>query len=865
MADNQRTPKFSLRLIQWFCKDELVEELQGDLEQYYSENNKGIFKGLKYWFQVFNYLRPSTLKSINTQKSGPMFVFNPILTLRNLYRHKSTAIISVFGFTFGLVATIFLYFYIYGEISTDSFHADKDEIYRAIRQSEVNGTPYNIGVTSGPYAAALANDFPESITDVTRALHETGLMTVGKKSFYEEQILMVDGNFFQFFSYPLAIGDPKTVLSQPNTVVLSKEMVKKYFGNDDPIGKEIKADNMFTFIVTGVMEDLPAKTHIPFDFVASITPYEQFNWFEDWWSNSMMTYVKISSPTIAENVNNQLPGFMDKYFGEDFQKFGQRIDLTLEPLNEIYFNKDTRYDPARHGNLNAIYILGIVSLAILFIACFNYVNLSIAQSFMRAKEVGVRKVLGVHKGRLVLQFMGESVMILLCSVLLAIGLCELFNPLFNQFFDITLDLNWTDWNVILFFLTLFVLVLVTSGVYPALLLSSFRPVIIMKGKLGKGKNVGLRKGLVVVQFAISIFLIVATVLISIQSKYLNNKELGFDKEAIVVIKLYNQEIRNSKQEFIKSLQAMPAVISVSNMTGEPGGFHDVSVFKVDGVDDDLRFRTVFTDTAYLNTLGIDVIAGRSFSTELQSDVRESMIINEKALAETGLTAEEVLGRNVKLPSWDGMERKVIGVVPDFHFNSLKDAVEPLAIIAGRNFGGRVVVKINSSNLKEGMIAIDETYRRLSPGFPLQYEFLDDSLVRLYEEEKKQARMFSVFSGISIFLACLGIFGLAAYSAQQKQKELGIRKILGATVQQIIGLISREFVVLVIIASLLAIPASWFFINDWLGGYAYRIEIIDHWYVFLFGGLATILIALFTVSIKTYKAAISDPTESIRNE
>lgn len=864
MAKANQPPKLSLKLIDWFCREELIEELQGDLYQYYAESG-GKLKVLKYWIQVIKYLRPSTLKSVKTQKSGPMFVFNPILTLRNLNRHRSTSLISIFGFTFGLVATIFLYFYIHSELTVDTFHKDGDKIYRAIRQSEVNGTPYDIGVTSGPFAGALANDFPESITDVTRAMTESGLVSAGERKFYEDRILMADANFFDFFSYPLAAGDPKTVLDKPNSVVLSSQMAKKYFGDENPIGKEIKADNMFTFIVTGVMEEMPAKTHIPFDFVASIELYNQFDWFKNWWSNGLMTYVKIPSPQVAESVKAQLPGFMDKYFGEDFQKFGRRIDLTLEPLEEIYFNNETRYDSALHGNIRSIYILGAVSIAILFIACFNYVNLSIAQSFMRAKEVGVRKVLGVHKKRLMLQFLGESFMILLFSILLAVALCQLLYPLFYQAFGIELALNWTDLNVLTFFAALIVLVLITSGLYPALLLSSFKPTAIMKGNLGTGKNVGLRKGLVVVQFAISIFLIVATVLISRQNAYMNNKDLGFDKEAVVVVRLYNEEIRNNKETFMKNLRLLPSVKAVSNMSGEPGGFHDVTVFKISGVNEDLRFRTVFTDTAYLSVLGIDVLAGRSFSPNLATDATDAMLINEKALAETGLSANEIIGKKVSLPSWNDTQRTIIGVVPDYHFNSLKDEVEPVGIIASQNFGGRVVIKVQSSNLKEAMIVIDETYRELSPGFPLQYDFLDDSLERLYEEEQKQAHLFSAFSGISIFLACLGIFGLAAYSAQQRQKELGIRKVLGATVQQIISLISKEFVLLVVVATVLAIPAAWYFISNWLKDYAYQIDLWSHWYVFVAGGIVTVIIALITVSIKTYKAAISDPTDSIRNE
>ncbi len=865
MPKSVHPPKFSLRLIRWLCKEELVEELQGDLEEYYFENQDSNFSKLKYWVQVLNYLRLSTLKSVKTQKSSPMFVFNPIVTLRSLSRHKSSTIISILGFTVGLVASIMLYFYIYSELTTDSFHADGDRIFRVIRKSEVNATPYKIGVTSGPFAKALKNDFPSAITSATRVLNESGLISVGDKKFFENRIIMADANFFEFFSYPLLQGDPKMVLTKPNSAVISKEMAIKYFGNENPIGKEIKADNMFTFIVSGVMDDLPAKTHINFDFVASIETYEQFDWFKDWWNNNLMTYVKLSSPQVAENVDNQLSGFMEKYFGEDFKRTGFPIGLTLEPLKDIYFNHDTRYDPALHGNFNAVITLVLVSIAILFIACFNYVNLSIAQSFLRTKEVGIRKVLGVQKGRLVLQFLGESSLIILFSIGISIGLCYSIAPTFQMFFDLDLNINWWSPQLGIFILVILMVILVTSGVYPAVLITSFKPVAILKGKLDSGKKAYLRKGLVVLQFCISIFLIIATALISIQNSYLNNKSLGFDKEAIAVIRLYNQEIRQNKGTFIKELQANPHVKSVSNTSGEPGGFHDVTVFHVAGVEGDFRFRTVFCDTSYINVFDIDVMEGSNFNSAIQTEALNGMLINEKALAELGIPAHEAIGKNVKLPSWNGLERKIIGVVKDYHFTSLKDEIEPLAIIAGENFGGRLAVKLDGRDLKNAIISIDEIYRELSPGFPLQYDFLDDKLARLYEEERIQARLFSVFSGISIFLACLGIFGLAAYASQRRQKELGIRKILGANIIELLSLISKEFLLLVGLASIVAFPVCFYFMNNWLKAFAYRIQVMDFWYIFILGGILAVLIALVTVILKTRQSAIANPTESIRNE
>jgi putative ABC transport system permease protein len=486
---------------------------------------------------------------------------------------------------------------------------------------------------------------------------------------------------------------------------------------------------------------------------------------------------------------------------------------------------------------------------------------------MRAKEVGIRKVLGVNKGRLIFQFLGESLMVLFFSILLSIGICELLNPLFNSYFGLDVQLNWFDQNVLLFFAVLALTIVLTSGVYPAALISSFMPVAVLKGgKLNAGKNVGLRKGLVISQFAISIFLIIASLLISAQTEFLNSKDLGFNKEATVLVDLNNSKVRSERETLKNALLENSNIRSVTGLSGEPGGFHDVTVFQAEGVDGNHRMRTVFTDLDYLNVFDIELNHGRNFSKEIATDAAGAMIINESGLAELGISAEEAMGKRVVLPSYGNAERTIIGVVKDYHFNSLRDEIEPLAIIATTsNRSRRMAIKINPENINETLLYIDESYTKISPEFPMSYDFIDESLERLYENERKQGRVFTAFSGISIFLACLGIYGLAAYSAQQRQKELGIRKVLGATARQIIGLISTQFVVLVLIAAFVAAPAVWYFMDQWLGGFAYRISLMENWYVFLLAGFVAILIAIFTVAFKTYRAAVSDPTESIRNE
>ncbi len=862
--DSIGPPIISLQLIRRMCKKELVEELEGNLLEYHAQLKNSSFKKLKYWYQVFNYLRPSTLKATNL-KFHTMFNFNLVLTFRNLLRHKSTSFINIFGFTLGLVASIFLYFYIYSELSYDSFHKEKDQIYRAARLSGINGSPYSIGVTSGPFAEALLNDYPDDINAATRALPENGLVSFEDKKFFEENLLFADANFFEFFSFPLSNGNAKDVLKDANSVVLTQAAAKKYFGDRNPLGEILTVDNQYQFIVSGVMDEFPTKSSLEFDMVFSIQIYDRFDWFQNWWNNGLMTYVHISTPGQAQNVITQLPGFMGKYFGDDFKASGRRVDLTLEPLNDIYFNNKTRFDFLQHGSFESVFILGIVAISILFIACFNYVNLSIAQSFMRAKEVGVRKVLGVPRSRLITQFLGESLMILFFSILLSVGICQLLNPLFNSAFGLDVTLNWTDPNVLFFFAGLVITIMVTSGIYPAILLSSFKPVVVLKGsKLSSGKNVGLRKALVIIQFSISIFLIVATFLIGAQTDYLNNKDLGFDKEAIVTIDLNNSEIRSGLESFKERLLTNSNVRMVSTMSGEPGGFHDASGFILSGVEGNNRMRTAFVDRDYLELFGLEIMAGRGFSNDLSTDEENAMIFNEKAVKEIGLTPEEVIGKRVRMPGWGIENSPVVGIVKDFHFKSLRDDIEPMAIISGGRHR-KIAVKVNTEDISSTLLFIDEKYQEVSPNFPISYRFLDQSLEQLYEDEKKQAKVFTAFSGISILLACLGIFGLAAYTAQQRQKELGIRKVLGATPRQIINLISKDFVILVAIATVVASPTVWYFIKNWLGNFAYRIDLPDYWYVFLLGGLIAVVIALLTIIVKTYRAAVADPTQSIRNE
>lgn len=796
-----------------------------------------------------------------------MFIFNPKIAVRNLLKYRSTTAISLLGFVIGLTSVIFLYFYLENELNYDSFHSDKDKIYRVIRISTDNtGDPMPIAPTSGPYAAALTNDYPETVKATNRILFEEGLVTYADKSFYEDQIIFADANFFSFFSFPLLVGDASTVLSGANNVVISTQLAKKYFGDENPLGKVLKIDNDHSFTVSGIFGDSPNKSHLEFDMVFPMTYFDSFEWTKLWFNHAMCTYIKVNTPNEALYLEGQLPDFIDKYMGDDFKRVGTKWGVALEPLNELYFNEiQYEFTQIHHGNWTSILTLSGIALAILFIACFNYINLSIAQSYKRAKEVGIRKVLGVDQRRLIFQFMGESILIVLVSVFVSIVLSEFLRIKFNEIFDLNVIFNWQDPMVLLLFSGLFIIIILASGLYPALLLSSFHPLKVFKtGRPVLGKNILIRKGLVILQFSLSIFLIIATSLIYLQLNFIKNRDLGFNKEAVLIVERNNADIATHIKTFEDHLRSNSLIKNVTAASGEPGGFHDNAPMEVEGIPDPVNMHSVFSDLNYFETFDIPIIAGRGFDINISSDKQSAMLVNEKAVQAMGLTPEQVIGKKVHEPFRD-LDRTIIGVFQDYHFQELKSEIIPLNIIAWEEDVRVIAVKVDATKLRESVQAVEEAYSQAAPNFPMSSRFLDDSIAASYHDEEKQAKIFTGFSALSIFLACMGIFGLAAFSAQQRQKELSIRKVLGASVSQVVTLLSKEFIALVGIATIIAIPISGYFIKSWLENFAYRIDVLDFWVVFLMSGVITMLTTFVTVGAKTLKTATRNPAEIIRNE
>lgn len=792
-----------------------------------------------------------------------MFQFNPLLALRNLTAYKTTTLINICGFALGLTSAIFVYFYISAELSVDSFHTHKDSIYRVLRQSTANGTDYNVGVTSGFYTGALKTDYPDLIQQTMRAYQQSGLISYEDKKYNEERIMFTDAEFFDFFSYPLIVGDPANVLNQPDKAVISKEYSVKYFGNESPLGKTIQLDNEYSFIVTGIFDKSPTKSQLEFDIVLPISMMDQFSWFKNKWSNGLITYIKQSDKSKVRELEAQLPMFMDKYFGEDFERTNSKVGLALERMEDVYFNNETQFDRVSHGDLSTIFILVLVGCAVLFIASFNYINLAIAQSFKRAKEVSIRKVLGVNRSRLLLQFIGESFIIVLIATAMAILTISLFGQSLGSYFGLSIEMDWWGTQILPFLGLLILTILIISAVYPAMIISRFQPIRVLKGtSVAPTKNHIIRKSLVTLQFAMSIFMIAVTLFILSQLDYIINKPLGFTKDAILLVSINNEEIRSNRRSFKESLLQRPAILSVSSMSGEPGGFHDGSVVEIKGLEGTHEFRTAFGDEDYLSVFDINVVSGRNFNKDIASD-EEAVIINEYGLAALNMTAEEIMGKTVTLPYFE-VSGKVIGIADDYHFASLKDPMEPV-IIARGSYHRVFAIKLNTTSVYEGIAAVEGAWEEFSPNYPIQYRMMEDSWLELYENERKQANVFKALSGMAVLLACMGIFGLVSFTAQQRQKELGIRKVLGASGRQILQLISKEFVILTMIGTTLALPFAWHFMDQWLGEFSYRIAIGEYWYLFLVSGLLVAIITFITIGFKTYKVSISNPVDNIRYE
>jgi putative ABC transport system permease protein len=787
-----------------------------------------------------------------------------LLAIKNLRKQKLFSLINILGLTVGITCCLMIFLFILNEFGYDNFHKKGKYIYRVMRVAKEKGERTEIPYLSAPYATALLNDYPNDIQKAVRVMPDNDLISYKTVSFNEKNIFLTDSNFFELFDFPLLKGNPASVLKEPNSIVLTASSAKKYFGSEDPIGKVVEFNKKLQLKVTGVAQDVPVNSHLNFDMVVPISNFHTATWFNQWPNNSMFVYVLLNPATNPDQLKKRFPSFMDKYMGKYYAEAGFKMDLTINPLNKIYFEQFTPFDDVKHGNKKMVYIFISIAILILIIACINFVNLATARATDRSKEIGLRKVMGAIRKQLVGQFILESLLFASLASVLAVILLILLMPTYTSLLGYALPSFWFNPYVYIFIVSVIIVVGLLAGSYPALLLSSFSPIESLKGKFRVGKNGAFfRKTLVVFQFGISVLLIISITIMMFQMNYVKNKDLGFDKEQSMIVKIDNSQIWDKKIQFKNELSDIPSVKSISLMSGEPGGFHDFSSFESEARPyEKLMFNTEYADFEYGKTLGLKIIAGRDFSSQFKTDSDRSVIINRAAASKLGYTPQQALGKWIKNAMRDSLRRNIIGVVEDFHFASLKEPIGPL-VISTNDDRRLALIKLRTNHLESSIQDIRKKYAAVAPNYPFEYDFLDARYNQLYKAEIGQQSILAIFSLIAIFIACLGLFGLASYTAVKRTKEIGVRKVLGSTVQNIVVLLSKDLLKPVLLGTLIAIPAGYYAMFKWLQSFAYRISV--QWWMFAASVAIAVMIALITVSFQALKAAMANPVKSLRTE
>ena len=791
------------------------------------------------------------------------------IALRSLLKNKTSSVINITGLTAGLTCCLLMVLYIQHELSYDKFQNKGDRIARVIMEYSFNGGELSKGnYTSTRVFPAFKNNFPE----VEEGVRMSGVMRVvkyGDKLFNEKKFIYADSTFFNIFSFKLLSGNTSSVLKSPNMVVITKSTAKKYFGNENPVGKTILVGGLQeNYLVTGVSEDCPSNSQIKYDFIASFSsfgPAQQQTYFDA----NFTTYLLLKNKDAIASLQGKIGSFMKKEVSTGYDP-GTYINFELEPYTRIHlYSKFDGFEP--NSNITYIYIIAAIALMILIIACFTYINLSTARSMERAKEVGIRKVSGAFGNQVFWQFISESFLVTIISLLLSFSLAALLLPIFNKLADKNLLIADLVQPVIIFIALCIALVIaLLAGSYPALILSRFQPVRVLKGSFkNTSSGAWLRKSLIVFQFSISIFLIVATFIIQRQLKYIQNKKMGYDREHVMVMNI-DQKIIDKIDLFKTELKSNGDILGVSKAQSTPvsilGGY---AMYKGDQQEQQaMSVKACPVDDEYIKVNNLQVIAGTDLSKQdiLDAEIEDytkcyyHYILNESAAKAMGWKRQEAIGKKMFLGSQRPGE--VRAVIQDFHFASLHNPIEPLVLFPG-GWGNVLLVKTSGNNLASTISFIEKKWKELAPHRPFEYRFMDDDFAKLYASELKTGKVFNIFSGLAILLACIGLFGLAAFSAQQRIKEIGVRKVLGASVYGLIALLSKDFLKLVVISIIIATPLAWWAMNKWLQDFSYRVTI--GWWVFALAGFIALLIALLTVSSHAIKAALANPVKSLRTE
>ena len=791
------------------------------------------------------------------------------IALRNLYKNKLYASVNIIGLTVGITSCLLIGIYILHELSYDRFHKNAERIVRVTMDYNSGDAVNKVAVTGTKVGPEFRRTFPE-VEAFTRTLKSTRVISYQDKSFEEDNFLYADSAFLGIFSYPLESGNPVTALSTPDKLVLTKRMVRKYFGNENPVGKIVKVGGTKDFIVTAVIADASENSQIKFDFIGSFSSLNASK-IEKWWEANYITYLLLNKNSPVASLQPRITEYMKKISKELNMAGSSYLTFHLEPLTRVHlYSALDGFEP--NNNITYIYILAIVAFLILFIASVNYTNLATAQSAGRTAEIGIRKVMGARRMQVFRQFVGESLLITGIAVVLAILLAYILLPLFNELSGKELQPGILFQPVTLLSLAgLGIVVGLAAGSYPALLLSNIKLIRVLKSGFSfSSAGQGLRKSLIVLQFVISIFLIICTSIVLQQLNYIQSKDLGYSKEQVIVLPL-DFKMSAGFDDMKKSFLQVPGVKYVSAAYEEPtdiGWGDGIIVTGPNGETKNVTINAIPVDEDFIKTMDIKIIAGSDYTlADVQSfdtsnggrNLRYTFMLNESAVKAIGWTPEQAIGKTIS----KGNEGIVKAVIRDFHFRSFHEPITPLVIFMDKRMSQKIFVKVTQGNPENVLASLERNWKQRVTHRPFEYHFLDEDYDALYKTEQRTGAVFTTFSSLAILLACLGLFGLTAYAVVQRTKEIGIRKVLGANISSIISLLSKDFLLLVIVALLIAAPVSWIAASKWLEDFSYRIDV--KWWVFAVAGISTFAIALLTISIQAIKAALANPVKSLRTE
>ena len=791
------------------------------------------------------------------------------VAFRNILRHRVYSIINIAGLSVGMACTILILLWVQYELSFDRYHENAKQIYRLglnLRTNKIKESIASNGVPAGPI---VEKRFPE-VLKACRFQKGEGVAVVQykEKKFFEENIFFADNSVFEIFSFPMLRGNPKTALKAKNRAVITVDMAEKYFGSQDPIGKVIKLNDEYDVTVTGVINTVPQNSHFSFNMLLSfetLGPWLETA-MENWiWNIHNYTYLLLQKDSNIQDLEKKFPALMEEHLGELLTATGGSVDLFLQPLTSIHLHSNLKWEIEANGDIVYVYGFSTIALLILIIAGINFMNLATAQSAHRAREVGIRKLLGAHQVNLINQFYGESILFTLVSFFFALGLVELALPLFQSLSGSPVRADYLASLPIIFALFgLMMFVSFLAGSYPALYLSAFQPIHILTGRLSTGPSGSpFRNILVVVQFAISIGLIVASAIIYKQLNYMQHKALGFDKERIVTIRVPDRTMRRSVEKIKAELKGYHRIsdVAVSNYLPGQGFWMKIIVPEGSEVDQTETIGRVRIGSDFISTMDIELISGRNFSPQLSADRSDLIIVNETAARQWGW--DDPIGKKIYVLEDRPVLKTIIGVVRDFHMESLHKKIEPLFFEYRPASFRYISIKIQPDNISETLQYIEKTFKHIDPMLPFDFTFLDERFDRNYRAEEKLNQIVTCFTVLAIFVACLGLFGLACFAAEQRTKEIGIRKTLGASISGIIFLLTKEFTRWVLVANIIAWPIAYIAMNHWLQNFAYRINI--SWGIFMLAAILALSIALLTVWYQATKAARANPVESLRHE